>query len=131
NAVLNGGTVQVQAAPGNYTAGTQYTFLTASSVTGVFSGVITDLAFFNPLLGYTNNSAYFTLVPSGTAYAVIARTRQEFAVGTYLDILSPTASGDLQTVLDGINLLTEDQARAAFNQLSGELYGTLSQVGIQ
>jgi autotransporter-associated beta strand protein len=131
-ATLNGGTVNVVAAPGNYIAGTQYAFLTATGgVTGAFAGATDNLAFLDAVLGYTGNSAYFTLMLNETNYAAIAQTSNEFAVATYLDNISTGATGDLQTVLVGLNMLTDDGARSAFNQMSGELFASLGQVGLQ
>lgn len=129
-ATINGGTVDVRPLAGNYIAGTKYTFLEANTLVGEFAGISGDFnsSLLNVLLGYTSDSAYFTLT---TSYASIAQTSNELAVATYLDANSSNPNPDLQLVLSGLNTLSDDQARGAFNQMSGQLYGTLSQVGLQ
>ena len=127
-----GGTVNVNAAAGNYNAGQKFTFLTAGGgVTGQFTNITDNLAGLTPILGEDANSVFFTLLRNGTTYAAIARTQNQLAVGNYLDQISPTASGDLQTVLNGINIISDDEARAAFDQLGGPIHGTLAQIGVQ
>ncbi|MEX0676404.1 MAG: autotransporter-associated beta strand repeat-containing protein [Pirellulales bacterium] len=129
-ATLNGGMLTVSAAPGTYIAGTQFTFLEANSVVGTFDGISANLpsAFQMAVLGYTSNSAYFTLISD---YASAAQTPNQIAVADYLDTISGNPNADLQIVLAGLNTLNAQQARAAFDQMSGVLYGTLGQVGLQ
>ena len=83
------------AAPGTYAGGSQYTFLTATNVSGTFSGITDDFAFFDAVLGYTSTSAYFTLLTNGHDYADLACTPNTFHVGTYLDEIEGSATGDL------------------------------------
>ncbi len=128
NATLSGGNVNVISAQGNYTAGTEYTFLTASHLFGTFDSISDDLAFFDAELGYTGTSAYFTLIANSTDYASVAATRNQHSVGTYLDSISSGAAGDLQVIFDEFQPLTNQQAQNALGQLSGEIYGTSSQV---
>lgn len=129
---LGGGTVNVIAAPGSYLAGTQYTFLTSSGgVSGAFDGATDNIPLLHAVLGYTGGSAYFTLTFDQTNFAAIAETFNELAVATYLDDISTSATGDLQTVLTGLSTLGDNQQRAAFNQMGGEIYGSLGQVGLQ
>src|SRR5207244_3748606 len=68
---------------------------------------------------------------NGKTYAAIAQTQNQLAVGAYLDRVSPTATGDLQTVLNGINSISDDAARSAFSQMAGPIHGTLAQLGVQ
>ena len=129
---LNGGTVNVNAAPGSYLAGTRYTFLTSTGgVSGAFAGATDNIAMLHAVLGYTGNSAYFTLTFDQTNFAAIAQTFNELAVATYLDEISTSATGDLQTVLTGLSTLSDDQQRAAFNQMDGEIYGSFAQIELQ
>ena len=129
---LNGGTVNVIAAPGSYLAGTRYTFLTSTGgVSGAFAGATDNIALLHPVLGYTSDSAYFTLTFDQTNFAAIAETFNELAVATYLDDISTSATGDLQTVLTGLSTLSDDQQRAAFNQMDGEIFGSLGQIELQ
>jgi len=132
SSAVAGGTVNVAAAPGNYQAGTTYTFLNSNGgVSGAFTGATDDIDFLHAELGYTSNSAFFTLVFDQTDFAAIADTRNELAVAQYLDAISTSVTGDLQTVFTALSTASDPEARMAFNQISGELYGTLGQIGLQ
>ncbi|EMI42895.1 hypothetical protein [Rhodopirellula sp. SWK7] len=53
------------------------------------------------------------------------------AVGFYIDENSSGASGDFANVLDEFRMLTNAQVQIGLSQLSGEVYGSQSQVVIQ
>ncbi len=131
NATLTGGTLNVTSAAGNYNAGQTFHFLTYSSVTGEFGTVTDDFTGLDAIVTYDGTEAFITLLRNGQSYAAIAQTRNQLAVGNYLDLVSPGATGDLQTVLNGINGISDAEARLAFNQMSGAIHGTLGQVGVQ
>jgi autotransporter-associated beta strand protein len=128
---INGGAVDVQAEPGPYVAGTQYTFITGASVTGTFDSIVDDLAFFTAQLGYTSMSVYFTLVADNTSHANVALTPNQYAVAVYFDDHSPGAAGDLLGVITAFQPLSNGQVRDALEQMGGEVYGTIQQVNIQ
>lgn len=130
-ATINGGHVVVLSGAGNFAAGTKYTFLTASSISGHFDSITDNLVFLNAILGYDATSAYFTLMSSGASYASIAQTHNEFAFGTYLDQIESIQNSDLQSMLAQLDTLTSDEALNAYNQMDGDLHGTLGQVGVQ
>lgn len=130
NVAINGGSFNVVSVPGNYLAGANYTFLTASSVTGTFDSIFDDLAFFDAELGYTGSSAFFILIANSTDYASVAATGNQRSVGTYIDSISTGASGDLQVVLDEFLPLTNGQVQSGLSSLSGEVYGSSSQVSV-
>jgi uncharacterized protein with beta-barrel porin domain len=125
------GAVAVYGAVGTYTAGTQFTFLTAGSITGTFASISDDLAFFDAQLGYTATSAYFTLAANSTDFASHAITINQLAVANYLDVNSPGATGSFQTLIDDMLLMTAGDLQTAMQQMSGEIYGTTQQIGIQ
>lgn len=125
------GTVNVLAAPGNYTAGTQYTFIDAHIINGTYDGITDDLAFFTAQLGYTPNSVYFTLMADATTFASHAVTFDQLAVAEYIDANSQSATGAFQDLIDDLRLLTTSQLQTALQQLSAEIYGTTHQLGIQ
>ena len=52
-------------------------------------------------------------------------------MANYLDAIAPNAAGDLQTVITDLQGLTDAQAAAAFEQMSGDIHGTLGQLDIQ
>ena len=125
------GEVVVIAAPGTYTGGSQYTFLTATNVSGTFSGITDDFAFFDAVLGYTSTSAYFTLLSNGHDYADLACTPNTFHVGTYLDDIAGSASGDLAQLLQELDQVSDSEACYALEQLAGAVYGSAGQIGVQ
>ena len=131
-ATLNGGTVNVVSTTGSANAGTKYTFLTASSVTGTFTNATTENlpSELVPVLGYTSDSAFFTLLRNGETYEAVGHTFNQRAVGHYLDQIAPTASGDLQTVFDSLNSIDDPSLRTAMDQMSGAVHGTLGQIGV-
>jgi len=130
-ATLNGGTVDVQAESGSYATGMTYTFLDADGgVTGTFDGVTDNLPFLTAVLLYGANDVQIFL-GSHTPYITVAQTFNQRAVAGYLDNHHAGATGDLNTVMTELDTLTAPNARAAFDAMSGELYGSLSTVGIE
>ena len=128
-ATIDGGTVSVKGASGSYTEGAKYTFLqTGSGLSGTFTSILDDLAFFDAQLGYDANSAFFTLLANSTDYAAVGGSGNRFAVGTYIDQNSTGASGDFADVLDDFSMLSSDQVRSGLSQSSGEIYGGTSRV---
>ena len=75
--------------------------------------------------------AFITILRNGETYAAVGNTFNEKAVGRYLDQISPTASGDLQTVFDQLNSIDDPELRVAESQMAGALHGTLGQIGVQ
>ena len=107
-----GGTVHVVAAPGRYATGTQYDFLSANTINGTFEGITDNLAFLDAVLGYTASSAYFTLIDVHD-YVVFADSYNTYNVGVYLDEISNGATGDLATLIDELDLVTNAEASYA------------------
>lgn len=110
-----------------------YTFLTAAGgVTGTFDPVTEDLAFLGVMLDYSDpNAVSFTLALDGTTFANVAVTPNEIAVATTLDTISPGATGDTALILQDILSMTAPEARAAYNQLSGEIFASSSAASIE
>ena len=126
-AALTGGTVTVAAQSGTYSAGMTYQILRADGgVSGTFDRVVTNLPTFHGALVYDSDDVFLLLL----RYADLARTRNQFAVATYLDAIQPSATGDLSVVLAALDTQTGDQARAAFNQLAGEPYADLAAIDV-
>jgi outer membrane autotransporter protein len=132
-ATINGGTVQVLAQPGTYARNTTYTILNAAGgVSGTYSNVTSNFAFLTPSLSYDANNVYLLLFQTTSAFAAGAQTPHQFAVGTALDIANPTAtSGDFNTVLNALSLLSTVQGPAALNAISGQNYAGLSNGVVQ
>ena len=131
SATINGGTVDVRAEAGNYTAGTTYKFLDADgSVTGTFDSIVDNLAFLDATLVYNKNDVQI-LLQRKKVFITEAHTYNQRAVAGYLDDHYSGATGDMRTVMQTLDALTAPQARTAFDSMSGELYGSLSTVGIE
>ncbi|PJR92490.1 hypothetical protein CN878_23695 [Ochrobactrum sp. 695/2009] len=120
-AKLNGGSVRVIAGTGNYAASTQYTILTADiGVTGTFTGGVTsNLAFLDPSLSYDDNNVYLTMTRNGTTFENVGQTRNQIATGGAVESLE---AGN--AVYDAVLNLSAEQARYAFDQLSGEIHAS-------
>lgn len=117
-ATLNGGTVAHMGFDGEYSPSSTYTILTASGgVTGQFDGVVSDFAFLTPTLGYSTNAVTLTLSRNSIAFSDIAQTYNQQQVATAAEEL-----GFGNPVADALLVLGEDEARAAFDALSGEIH---------
>lgn len=91
-ATVAGGTVRVEALPGDYRPGSRWTILTADGgVTGQFSGVTTSLAFFQPVLTKDGQNIYLELPRIARA---LPRNRP------VIDVYLPVAEEELSEVLD-------------------------------
>jgi autotransporter-associated beta strand protein/T5SS/PEP-CTERM-associated repeat protein len=132
SATLNGGTVQVLAEAGSYARNTSYTILNATSgLSGAYSGVTSNFAFLTPSLTYDANNVYLLLFQSASAFAAGAQTLNQYAVGTVLDQVNATATGDLNTVLNALSALSTQQGPAALNAISGQQYADFGTTNVQ
>lgn len=118
---IYGGSVRVIAGTGNYAASTQYTILTAGGgITGTFDeGVTSNLAFLDPSLSYDDNNVYLTMTRNGTTFENVGQTRNQIATGGGVESLE---AGN--AVYDAVLNLSAEQARYAFDQLSGEIHAS-------
>ena len=131
-ATINGGTVQVLAQNGTYARNTTYTILNATGgVTGAYSGVTSNFAFLIPSLNYNANNVFLTLLQSQSAFAAGAQTANQFAVGTALDQANASATGDFNTVLNALSVLSVQQGPAALNAISGQPYADFGTMNVQ
>ncbi len=128
-ATINGGTVQVIAAPGTYGASTTYTILNATGGrTGTYAGVTSNFAFLTPSLSYDANNVFLTLAlltngnPGSGGFLLSAYTPNQKAVGFALNQSFASATGDFATVISVLSGLTAFQGPGALTALSGEQY---------
>jgi autotransporter-associated beta strand protein len=120
-ATINGGTVRVIAGMGAYNPTTIYTILTSSGArTGTFTGVTSNFAFLDPSLTYDPNNVYLTLVRNSIDFASVGQTPNQVSAGGGL-----AALGMANPIVAAALMLTPDQARAAFDSLSGEIHPSL------
>lgn len=124
-ATLGGGTVQVQAAAGNYQRDTTYTILNAAGgVTGRFDTVTSNLAFLEPTLAYDPNNVLLTLTRNTVALSEVAVTPNQRAVAGYLEqVAADPGAAALMAQVEG---LSEEQARAAFTSIGGDSLSALA-----
>lgn len=121
-ATLNGGSVQVVAANGTYAPSTRYTILTAAGgVAGQFASASSNLAFLVPSLSYGASSVFLTLQRNDISFAGVAQSFNQTSVAGALDRL-PAGHAAVNAVFG----LSAPLARNAFDQLSGEIYPSLT-----
>jgi outer membrane autotransporter protein len=119
---INGGTVQVTGTNANY-GQVQTTVIIngIGGVSGTFAAVTENFAFYDASLSYDPNNVYLTLTRNLTTFTDVALTPNQRAVGNALNATANDAAL-LQLILG----LSPEQARAAFDLLSGEIFATLS-----
>lgn len=113
---INGGTVDVRAAAGNYAANTSYAnILQGASRTGFFDTVTTDLAFLTPTLSYTATGVDLLLTRNSADFDSIAQ--DEIQAGVANGVESLGQGNDLYHAFAG---LSTSDAAVALDTLSGE-----------
>ncbi|WP_229728990.1 autotransporter domain-containing protein [Oxalicibacterium flavum] len=112
------GNVAAVTANGNYAADTTYTILQANALAGQFDGVSSSLAFLDPSLSQDANHVYLTLARNDVAYTDVASTRNQRSVAAALQNVS-APSAEMSTVINAVNNLSADQARAAYDSIGG------------
>ena len=118
------GSVQVLPEAGSYARGTTYTILNATGgLIGTFSGLTINSAFLCACLSYDANNVYLTITPKNFTFADAGQTPNQIATGTAAERLS---TGN--PIYDVVVLGTAEQARAAFDLLSGEIHPSASGV---
>ena len=120
-AALVDGTIRVSAGQGVYTLGTVFNIVSATGgVTGLFDGVTVNSAFLAPEVTYDPNNVYLTLVGNTVSFDDVADTFNQNAVAQSLQDM---AAGD--PLFDAVMPLSADEARYAFDQLSGEAHASV------
>lgn len=120
-AFLNGGSVVHIGLGGTYDPTSIYTILTADGgLNGAFADVTSDFAFLDPALGYGANDVTLTLERNDIGFDDIGETRNQRATASGVESLD--FGND---VYDAVVVLDGATARAAFDQLSGEIHASL------
>ncbi|MDX5366892.1 MAG: autotransporter domain-containing protein, partial [Alphaproteobacteria bacterium] len=105
-----------------YTPGLIYTILTASGgVTGAFGNVTTDFAFLAPELTYGPNDVFLELVHNNADFSEVAVTPNQQGVSNTVQQFGPG-----HPLYDEIIMMTDEEARAAYDALSGESHSSAS-----
>jgi len=114
------GTARVVAQPGTYPRNSTYTILTAA---GGLSGTFSDLTFASDFLcaclSYDANNVYLHITSTGLTFAGVGQTPNQVATGAAAEALD---SGN--PIYDVIVLGSAEQARTAFDLLSGEIHAS-------
>ena len=114
------GQVLALASGGDYSAGVDYTFLRAEGgIDGEFDNVSANLAFLSATLAYNENDVRLHLARNALRFADIAETANQLAAANGLESLN------IGNVLyDRLLTFSAEDARAGFDQLSGEAYAS-------
>jgi outer membrane autotransporter protein len=104
----------------SYKTGQTYTILSASSVTGAFDDTVNDSAFLDIYSATVGNTVALTVERNASAFASVANTANQAAVADALDTLDQT--GESLSLYNTVLLMDADEARAVYDQLSGDAY---------
>ncbi|MBO9590895.1 autotransporter domain-containing protein [Devosia sp.] len=114
------GQVLALASGGDYSAGVEYTFLRAEGgIEGEFDGVSANLAFLAASLAYNENDVRLHLARNALRFADIAKTANQLAAANGLESLNVG-----NVLYDRVLTFSAEDARAGFDQLSGEAYAS-------
>ncbi len=118
---ISGGTVRVRPLDTSYGVRSEYRIVTAgTTLTGTFGGVVSDLAFLTPTLGYVANGVNLVLTRNDVDLAAVADTANQAAVA---NALQARGAGVIYNTVLGFN---GDLARGAFDALSGEIHADMA-----
>ncbi|MDH7785647.1 outer membrane autotransporter protein [Ochrobactrum sp. 19YEA23] len=120
----------------SYQNGQLYHILTADGgISGEFAGVVSNSAFLDMSLAYGNTAADLKIClntgcpkpvdpekPSPALFTTVAQTRNQLATAGGLDTLAQTGSS--LALYNTLLMLSADEARGAFDSLSGEAYAS-------
>jgi outer membrane autotransporter protein len=119
-AIINGGSVISVGQDSGFRPFTQYTILTAAGgVSGQFAGASNNYAFLNPSLAYEQNAVKLQLLRNDISFGSIGVTANQRAVAAGAE-----STGAGTPVWNAVAVLSAEQARAAFDALSGEVHAS-------
>lgn len=116
----------------SYKTGHTYRILTAGDgVVGTFAEAATESVFLDLALVHTANAVDLTvkLKNAGPVFGTVAETRNQVATADALDGLQQ--SGPQLALYNSLLMLGAEQARASFDQLSGEIHASAKGVMIE
>jgi len=121
-AFLNGASVHNIGLNGTYAPASVYKILTADAgIDGTFGTVLSDYVFLDAALDYDANNVYLQLVRNNINFGDIANTSNQQGAGAALQSFGPG-----HPLFDEIVTMTDDEARAAYDALSGEAHASSS-----
>tara|TARA_B110001450_G_C17656958_1_gene495678 strand:+ start:173 stop:3001 length:2829 start_codon:yes stop_codon:yes gene_type:complete len=122
-----GGVLRISPEAGTYNASTEYTFLTASNVSGTFSNVV----LLSCSGGDTISTTYGASSVKVTLSSCTIKSTNANIIKSYINDLSANASGDLSSAITELNTLSGATYDAAINQLDHDMTGAVTFVGQQ
>jgi autotransporter-associated beta strand protein len=126
------GALNVNATSSNIAPGSRYRFLTFSGLrTGTFSTVNDNLPLLNSVVTYGTGFAELEMVRNSTTYASLARSQGQVSFARYLDEITQNPVGDLQTVVNELNMLDTAGLQAAYDHMASEITADVNEMGIQ
>ncbi|MDP1626042.1 MAG: autotransporter domain-containing protein [Parvibaculum sp.] len=126
-ATLGGASVAHVGIDGPYADQSTWTILTADGgVSGVFGPVTSTLAFLTPGLTYDFNNVYLGLARNDIGFDDVGATPNQQGVAAAAEAL-----GAGNPIYDEIMGMTEEEARAAYDALSGEAHGSAGTASFQ
>lgn len=132
-ATVNGGAVNIDGSGGDPTVASIYTFLSATGGVTVNSAPMyfENLAT-RRVLGMIGANDLSFLVLRDVPFADIGQTPNQMSFGGYFDAIKLNPDPGIQEIRDQLDLLpTQGDVRNAMNELIGDIYGSLSRLGIQ
>jgi outer membrane autotransporter protein len=102
-----------------YDGSTTYTIVSAGAISGRFDRVTDSFAFLDPFVTYADDAITLTLVRNDAPFVSVARTPNQVAVASAVEPLGTGSS-----VYRAVAALSDDAAREAFDDLSGEIHAS-------
>jgi uncharacterized protein with beta-barrel porin domain/C1A family cysteine protease len=119
---IQGGTLKL--VPLGYTTGGNHLFLNAATITGKFDQILSPAIFKTGLSGGT-------LVLSRNSYASLGANDGQRGVGGALEVIRPTATGDMNTILNGLDTMQLAPLQNALDDMTPGMHAAASYAAIQ
>lgn len=116
---LNDATLNIIAGAGAWLPSTSYTIIEAGSVSGEFDQVSKNLVFLTPEVTYNQNTVVLTLNRNDTSFNSVGDTPNQRGTASAVDSLSASTP-----VASAVSVLDEEDAKRAFDSLSGEIHAS-------
>ena len=116
---LGGASLNVLAGAGTWPPSTGTSILQAANLTGTFGNVSSNFAFLTPNLTYSATGLTLTLERNDISFVSVAHSDNQRSLARALESAN---GGQLYSTLAG---LSAEQARSAFDHLSGEIHASL------
>ncbi|MDD0974184.1 autotransporter-associated beta strand repeat-containing protein [Pseudomonas fontis] len=115
---LGGARLNVLAGAGSWAPDNRYGIIQAAAVNGTFAEITSNLAFLTPNVAYSATGVELQLQRNDVSFASAGTTSNQRAVATAVD------AGGKGALYNAVSSLSVAQARAAFDNLSGEVHAS-------